>query len=186
MTTKKTTAHKAGQRRSRAAQPKREKSGRPSKYRQELDAIAHKMCLMGATDADLAEAFDVCEDTINEWKKVHPTFAKELENGKTFADAEIAAALFHRAKGYSHPALHFASFEGDIYSEEYTEHYPPDTAACRFWLMNRQRSKWREKIDVEHGGKDGAPLTSAEYKIDANTNPEEAARKYKAFLEHCR
>ena len=32
------------------------------------------------------------------------------------------------------------------------KHYPPDTAACIFWLKNRQKSKWRDKQEVEQSG----------------------------------
>lgn len=34
----------------------------------------------------------------------------------------------------------------------YTEHYPPDSVACMFWLKNRQREKWKDKQEVEHSG----------------------------------
>ncbi len=32
------------------------------------------------------------------------------------------------------------------------KHYPPDTTACIFWLKNRQRDKWRDRLDHEHSG----------------------------------
>jgi hypothetical protein len=32
----------------------------------------------------------------------------------------------------------------------YTEHYPPDTAACLFWLKSRQPDRWRERIEHDH------------------------------------
>ena len=35
----------------------------------------------------------------------------------------------------------------------YTEHYPPDTTACIFWLKNRQKAAWRDRQEVEHSGK---------------------------------
>lgn len=41
--------------------------GRPSKYREEYADQARKLCLLGATDADLASFFEVNEDTVNEW-----------------------------------------------------------------------------------------------------------------------
>ena len=32
---------------------------------------------------------------------------------------------------------------------KYTERYPPDTTALVFWLKNRQRGRWRDKVEPE-------------------------------------
>lgn len=50
------------------------KGGRPTKYKPEYAEQARKYCLLGATDAELAESFDVAEATINNWKLAHPKF----------------------------------------------------------------------------------------------------------------
>jgi hypothetical protein len=63
---------------------------------------AYKLCLLGATDAKLADFFGIAESTVNLWKKAHLSFSESITRGKDRADAEIAEALFHRAKGYSH------------------------------------------------------------------------------------
>jgi hypothetical protein len=42
---------------------------------------------------------------------------------------------------------------------EYTEHYPPDTAAGIFWLTNRQKHLWKQRQSNELTGVDGQPLT---------------------------
>ncbi|AEG59362.1 terminase [Desulforamulus ruminis] len=128
-------------------------AGRPSKYKEEYAEQAYKLCLLGATDKELADFFNTSEQTLNTWKKKHPEFLESLKKGKIEADAVIAQKLYHRAKGYSHPSTKFATYEGQITDQvEYTEHYPPDTAAAIFWLKNRQPSKWRDKQDVEHSG----------------------------------
>jgi hypothetical protein len=31
----------------------------------------------------------------------------------------------------------------------YVEHLPPDTTACIFWLKNRRRQDWRDRVDVQ-------------------------------------
>ena len=31
----------------------------------------------------------------------------------------------------------------------YVEHVPPDTTACIFWLKNRRREDWRDRVDIE-------------------------------------
>lgn len=132
--------------------------GRPSSYKPEYAVWAEKMAKLGATDAELADAFDVSEMTIGRWKLEHPEFSFALKTGKDFADAEVASKLFARATGYSHPEDDIKMYNGEIIITPTTKHYPPDTAAAIFWLKNRQRAKWRDKFETEVTGKDGKDL----------------------------
>lgn len=136
------------------------KVGRPTDYKPECVELGYKFALLGADDADLARMFGVAESTINLWKQKHPEFSESINNGKDQADAEVASKLFHRAKGYSHAAVKIVADAktGAEHVSHFTEHYPPDTAAAIFWLKNRQRDKWRDKIDHEHAGKGGGPI----------------------------
>jgi hypothetical protein len=129
-------------------------AGRPTSYKEEYSNQAEKLCKLGATDKELAEFFDVCEDTIHEWKKVHPEFSESIKKGKTLADANVADRLYQRAMGYSHEAVKiFPNGDTDEQGNKqplivpYVEHYPPDTVAAIFWLKNRQKDKWRDKIE---------------------------------------
>ena len=72
-------------------------------------------------------------------------------DGKSRADAGVAASLFHRAKGYSHDAVKIVADAktGAEHIVPYTEHYPPDTTACIFWLKNRRKNDWRDGHDVD-------------------------------------
>ena len=126
--------------------------GRPTKYKPELNDLAYKFCLMGATDAKLADFFEVDERTINEWKAVHPQFSQSIWNGREKADADISEALYHRAKGYSHIEDDIRVVTGEIVITPTRKHYPPDTAAASLWLRNRAPKLWRDKVDVEHSG----------------------------------
>ena len=108
---------------------------RPTKYLPEYCEQALKLCRLGAKDSELADFFHVNEDTINEWKKVHPEFSESLKEGKALADAEVADKLFKRATGYEHKAVKIsANPNGDEHVTEYVERYPPDTTAAIFWL----------------------------------------------------
>jgi len=129
------------------------KTGRPTKYRPEYVEQAYKFCLLGATDEKLATMFDVCVDTIAEWKRVHPEFQDALRRGKAIADAEVANSLFHRATGYTHPDVHVSNYQGEITLTPITKHYPPDPTSMIFWLKNRQRKDWRDKTETEQSGK---------------------------------
>jgi len=150
--------------------------GRPTDYKAEYAEKSRKLCLLGATDKELAEFFEVCEDTINEWKRVHPEFSLSIKEGKQEADSNVADRLYKRAMGYTHDAVKiFANpTTGAEQIVPFTEHYAPDTAACIFWLKNRQKDKWRDKQDHEHSGPNGGPQQH-EHKVEMTA--EEAYRR---------
>jgi hypothetical protein len=124
--------------------PLRPREGKPSVYLKRYADEGRKLCLMGATDAQMADFWGVHENTINNWKRAHPEFAHEVRRGKMWADAQVAEALYRRAIGYSHPAVKILQHEGKPVKVEYTEHYPPDTQAAFIWLKNRQPQLWQD------------------------------------------
>lgn len=133
--------------------------GRPTKYDPKFNEQAYKLCLLGATDVELADFFEVTEPTICHWKAQYPEFLISLRDGKQVADAVIASKLFHRAKGYEHVETITATFQGKITDTmDVIKHYPPDTTAAIFWLKNRKPEVWRDKQEVEHTGPNGGPL----------------------------
>ena len=140
---------------------KKKSRGRKSEYREEYAEQALKLCLLGATDKEIAEFFSVSEQTLNSWKKKFPQFLESLKKGKAVADANVASRLYSRAIGYDAKATKFATNEGRITDKvEYIEHYPPYTTAAIFWLKNRQPAKWRDKKEVENLVKLGDELES--------------------------
>ena len=134
-------------------------AGRPSEYDPDKTAKqAKKACLMGATDADLADFFGVSEKTINNWKHDHPEFLQSIKDGKEIADSNVAKSLYERANGYEHPEVHVSNYQGEITLTELTKHYPPDTTAGIFWMKNRQPNKWRDRKQTEVSGIDGEAI----------------------------
>jgi len=94
-----------------------------------------------------------CE-TLYSWKISYPEFRESITRGKIEADARVAEALYHRACGYSHPAVKIfmpAGASEPVYAP-YTEHYPPDANAALRWLMNRQPERWRDRRNMDHTG----------------------------------
>ena len=138
----------------RATKAKRA-NGRPTMYRVAYTERAYRLCLLGMTDALLAESFEVSEQTLNTWKQKHPGFLESIQRGRAEADARVAEQLYHRALGYSHPEDKIFQFEGAAVIVPTTKHYPPDTAAASLWLRNRQPKLWRDKIEHELAAKDG-------------------------------
>src|ERR1051325_6796657 len=101
--------------------------GRPTDYRREFAKKAKKLCLLGATDNELADFFEVTEQTINNWKETHKEFFDALKKGKAQADANVASRLYQRAIGYSHKDVDIRVVEGTLTTTNITKHYPPDT-----------------------------------------------------------
>ena len=119
--------------------------GRKNIYNKRFAKVAQILCEYGATDKDLAEAFEVSVTTIGAWKKRHVEFHDALKKGKPIADEMVKQALYNRAIGCSHPDVHITNYQGEIIVTPITKHYAPDTTACIFWLKNRQPENWRDK-----------------------------------------
>jgi len=137
-------------------------AGRPTDYREVYNEQVYKLCLLGATDAEIANFFEVAESTINNWKIDYPEFLESIKRGKETADATVAESLYKRANGYQHPDVDIKMYEGDIIVTDITKHYPPDTTAAIFWLKNRKSAQWRDKQEIDHTTK-GQPITGIDY-----------------------
>lgn len=125
------------------------KQGRPTKYHKDLDEIVFRLGLVGLTEQEMCSVIGVETRNFNKWKLQHESFRHALKEGKESADAQVARALFHRATGYSHEDVDIRVVDGKIVKTPIIKHYAPDTVAAIFWLKNRQKEKWRDK--VEHG-----------------------------------
>jgi hypothetical protein len=117
-------------------------AGRPTLYRPEYDDQAHNQCLLGATNAGLAELFDVGQRTIDRWIADIPSFAKAVRDGRAIADGRVARSLYERAVGYRQTVERTVLHRGQEIKIGNTVQHPPDTQACIFWLRNRCRSSW--------------------------------------------
>lgn len=124
--------------------------GRPTKYKEEFNEIAYKVCKNdGYQDSQLAELLNISEATLNNWKNEHPDFLESVKKGKAeFDDQAVTNALKKRALGFQR-SVERASREGPI---QCFEEVPPDTTACIFWLKNRQPEQWRDKQHIEQSG----------------------------------
>lgn len=135
--------------------PVAQKVGRPSKYNESIPEQACKLCMLGATDKEMAAFFGVGEATLNRWKIEHPEFRESLKAGKMLADASVAESLYKRATGYEHPEDDIKVVDGKIVITPTIKRYPPDATSMIFWLKNRRPDLWREKPEPD------APIDSA-------------------------
>lgn len=145
-------------------------AGQPTKYKKEYNKKAFKLSLLGATDKEVANFFEVDERTINNWKEAEPGFFQSLKEGKENADANVAKRLYKRALGYTYeevkvkreptpPAL-LELLGEEMHTIEVTtttKHMAPDVAAINIWLKNRrgrvnpeEGQKWADRHEVDH------------------------------------
>jgi hypothetical protein len=122
---------------------------RPSKYKPEFCEQAQKLCMLGATNLDIAKFFGVAESTIDKWLAEKPEFSGAIKEGRVMADANVASRLYARAMGYTHKEEKLFHYQGEVIRAETIAHYPPETAAAIFWLKNRRPDLWRDKPTAE-------------------------------------
>ena len=78
----------------------------------------------GLTDEQIAHNMGIACSTYYEWKKKSPEISEALKKNKDIVDFEVENALLKSA------------LEGN-------------TTAQIFWLKNRKKSEWREKVEVQ-------------------------------------
>lgn len=139
--------------------------GRPTDYQTAYNEQAFKLTLLGAHDAELADFFEVNEDTIYEWKIKHKKFSDSIKDGKIKADSQVATRLYDRAMGAEWTEDQAFKVKKIKYKdgrklEEYEEVITvpvrkaaaPDTSAISLWLRNRNPARWKDKVEINHAG----------------------------------
>ena len=126
--------------------------GRPSKFKAEYADQAAKLCRLGATDAQLADFFEVSVSTIALWKVKHAEFSDAIKVPKAEADERVEQSLYRRALGYEHDEVDIKVIDKAVVVTPIRKYYPPDTTAAIFWLKNRRPEEWRDKQELQHSG----------------------------------
>jgi hypothetical protein len=135
-------------------------SGRPTKYKPEYNKQVYKLALLGATDKEFADFFDVTEQTINNWKEKEPEFFESIKKGKIKADAKVAKSLYKRALGYKYTEKKTEEVDDETTKITWTDkEVVADVAAINIWLKNRrgrvdpeEGQKWADKHEFVHSG----------------------------------
>lgn len=117
----------------------------------------------GLVDGQIAKNMGVSEATLYNYKNKYPEIRKALQKGKEVVDIEVENALFKKAIGYNTVVRKAFKLKDIVYGEngkkiseneriEYAEeeiHIPADTTAQIFWLKNRKKTQWRDKVEYE-------------------------------------
>lgn len=130
----------------------RDRRGRPDQYEPDYARMAQAHCKLGATDAELADLFNVGTATIHNWIARHKDFAEAIRAGmlEVFSP-RVVRALGQRAIGYAIDVEEVKVMkDGDLVRYTVRKHYPPDVTACIFWLKNRDPKNWRDVQEHNH------------------------------------
>jgi hypothetical protein len=136
----------------KSIEPKHFGRGRPTKYDHKYVKFAKTLAELGATDENLADAFDVGVETIRRWGIIYPEFWGAIRVGKDAANKRVERSLYERANGYNYEAVKIFMPAGakQPVVVHYVEHCPPDVGAAFIWLKNRDPERWRDVQNVEH------------------------------------
>ena len=103
----------------------------------------------GLTDEQIAKNIGINRTTLYDWKKKEVNIADALKKGKEVIDFEVENALLKKALGYTITLnKQKVTKDGDVVDITEEVHVPPDTTAQIFWLKNRKKEQWREKVEV--------------------------------------
>lgn len=152
--------------------------GRPTLYKAEYCNQAYQLCLIGYTDEGLAKFFGIAESTLYSWKNEYPEFSDSIRSGKEFADMEVVHELFKGTKDkvvIEQQAFKVKTVSWDdkgrkcekesVEVIELEKVIPADFRNQQFWLKNRQKVYWRDKIETgitDTDGNDIKPLTDSQ------------------------
>lgn len=149
--------------------------GRPQKYNSEYHPdAAHEVMKLGATKKKLAQILDISEETLYDWIRNYAEFSESIQGGIDFyKSGSVEHALHKRAVGFNYTEKHYekpilpplimakgqrkdrilailkATIDDmdPILVKEVTKYYPPDTAAIKFYLGNRDGERWPKNGD---------------------------------------
>jgi hypothetical protein len=125
--------------------------GRPSRYQSEvephLDEI-RKAVESGATDQEVATAFNMSLSTIYEYKRKYPKFKQAFTRGRARVVFDIKAALLKKALGFEYEeekrvGRKDKDGENIILVEKYKRYSVPSETAAAMLLRNYDEN-WRD------------------------------------------
>lgn len=105
----------------------------------------------GLTEEQIANNIGISRQSLWEWKKKKIDILNALKKGKEVVDIEVENALLKRALGYTITLKkQKVDKEGCVHDLLEDVHVPGDTTAQIFWLKNRRKQQWRDKVEYSN------------------------------------
>ena len=106
----------------------------------------------GLTNEQIANNIGINVKTLYDWKNKESNISNALKKGKEVVDIEVENAMLKRALGYTITINEQkVDKNGYVYDLKRDVHIPGDVTAQIFWLKNRRKQQWRDKVEVEKG-----------------------------------
>ena len=107
----------------------------------------------GLTEEQIAKNMGISVKTLYNWKTDNLPILQALKRGKEVVDIEVENALLKRALGYTVTLKEQkVDKDGCVHDLVKDVHVPGDTTAQIFWLKNRRKQQWRDKVEYENTG----------------------------------
>lgn len=140
----------------------------------------------GLTDEQIAHNMGISVASLYNYKNQHLEILEALKKNKEIVDIEVENALHKKALGYNVPVRKAFKVKEVIYNDngkkiketerlEYADeeiHVPADTTAQIFWLKNRKKEQWRDKVEYETNNDDLNKVKELLAKIEDGVNNE--------------
>lgn len=97
--------------------------------------------------------------TLYDWKNKHAEISKALKEGKDAVDRQVENALLKSALGYKYDEITEERRDDMlVVTKVVHKEVQPNTTAQIFWLKNRKRLEWRDRVENAITGADGGAV----------------------------
>lgn len=132
-------------------------------YKPRYDRMVFFLALLGLTEEQMGQVFNVQRLTVKRWREKHSSFNEAILKGKEEADARVAHSLYQAAIGYKCKKKTVLTNRVKEYDKrgrvvkewteplivETEEQLPPNVTAAVKWLQARQPDKWSDRIKID-------------------------------------
>lgn len=113
----------------------------------------------GLTDEQIATNMGITRSTLYEWKNKYSDISDALKEGKEVVDRQVENALLKSALGYMYDEVTEERRDDElVVTKVVHKEVQPNTTAQIFWLKNRKRAEWRDRVENAITGADGGAV----------------------------
>lgn len=113
----------------------------------------------GLTDAQIATNMGINVATLYRWENEFCDIRNALKDGKEVVDRQVENALLKSALGYMYDEVTEERRDDElVVTKVVHKEVQPNTTAQIFWLKNRKRAEWRDRVENAITGADGGAV----------------------------
>ena len=113
----------------------------------------------GLTDVQIATNMGINVATLYRWENEFCDIRNALYEGKDVVDRQVENALLKSALGYMYDEVTEERRDDElVVTKVVHKEVQPNTTAQIFWLKNRKRAEWRDRVENAITGADGGAV----------------------------